>query len=109
MKRNIIIITLLTFFGLSNNLTAQASNFLWANQMEAGVGITGAEQGYSIAVEGNENVYITGYFYETAGFNTGSNNHNMPSAGLADIFVSKLDVSCYFKWTKQMGGITSMI
>lgn len=105
MKRKITIIVSIIYFGLNNNVIAQNSNFLWAKQM---VGITvegiGPNQGNSIAVDVNGNVYTTGNFYGTTDFDPGTGIYNMTSAGSSDIFISKLDASGNFLWAKQFGG-----
>jgi len=75
-------------------------NFVWAKQMGGALN----DRGYSIAVDGSGNVYTTGYFQDTVDFDPGPGTFNMTSAGLEDIFVSKLDLLGDFVWTKQMGG-----
>lgn len=72
-------------------------NFLWSKQVE------GIIQGNSIAVDANENSYITGFFRDTAIFGsntltaTGINNY-------FDIFIIKLNPDCDILWVKQIGG-----
>jgi hypothetical protein len=80
-----------------------SGNFVWAKQM----GGTGNDECYSIAVDGNGNVFTTGIFRNTADFDPSASTYNFTSAGLADIFISKLDASGNFVWAKQIGG-TSM-
>ena len=61
-------------------------NFLWAKSM-GGAGRDGA---FDIAVDGGGDVYITGYFQETADFDPGAGVSNRTSKGNFDIFISKL-------------------
>lgn len=84
-------------------------NFLWAKQL----GGFGGDIGNSIAVDGNGNVYTTGYFTDTADFDPGPGIYNMiapnppGSIGNYNVFISKLDASGNFLWAKQLGGTNS--
>ncbi len=73
-------------------------NWLWAKQ--AG----GLYSGYSygIAVDANENSYVTGYFSGSATF--GTTTLTSSSEYYSDIFVAKLDSSGNWLWAKQAGG-----
>lgn len=97
-------IALLAFLGLSINGNAQNLNFLWAKQMSGAT----TDEGYSIAVDANGNVYTTGAFTGTADFNPSTDpntgTYNLTAVGNYDIFVSKLDASGNFVWAKQFGG-----
>ncbi len=75
-------------------------DFEWAK----GMGGAGQDVGNAITVDAAGNVYTTGYFYDTADFDPGAGVFNLTSAGLQDIFVSKLDSSGNFVWAKRMGG-----
>jgi len=77
-----------------------SGNFVWAKQM----GGTSSDRAPSIALDGSGNVYTTGFFVDTADFDPGAGTFNMISAGINDIFVSKLDALGNFVWAKQMGG-----
>jgi hypothetical protein len=58
-------------------------------------------------VDGLGNVYTTGYFKGTVDFNPGSGTFNLTAVGSSsDIFVSKLNSSGGFVWTRRMGGTT---
>lgn len=61
-------------------------NFGWGAQI-AGVY---TEESHSIAIDADNNVYITGYFYGTADFDPGSGQVNLTSYG-NDAFVLKLN------------------
>lgn len=80
-----------------------SGNFVWAKQL-GGAGFEGA---HAIAVDGNANVYTTGFFNGTVDFDPGPGTFNLSappaSAGVIDIFISKLDAGGNFAWAKQMG------
>jgi hypothetical protein len=77
-----------------------SGNFVWAKQF----GGTSFEVGYSIAVDGSGNVYITGSFDGTVDFDPGSATYSLTSAGMADVFVCKLNASGSLVWARRMGG-----
>ena len=62
----------------------------WTKQL----GSTGADLAYGVAVDSNNNVYITGY---TSGVLDGT------SAGSVDVFLAKYDSAGTIVWTKQLG------
>ena len=79
-----------------------SGNFVWAKAM----GGTGSESvGGSIALDGSGNVYTAGSFLGTVDFDPGAGVFNLTSAGVRDIFISKLDASGNFVWAKAMGGV----
>jgi hypothetical protein len=73
-------------------------NFVWAKQIE------GYSAGYSIAVDAGGNVYTTAYFDRTIDFDPGPGIFNLTSAGLWDVYISKLDTHGNFVWAKRIGG-----
>ncbi len=75
-------------------------DFVWAKS----IGGTGREVGYYLAVDAAGNVYTTGEYSGTVDFNPDAGTFNLTSAGLSDIFISKLDASGNFAWAKTMGG-----
>ena len=79
-----------------------SGNFVWAKAM----GGPANDAAYSIAIDASGNVYTTGNFNSgTADFDPDSAGvFNLTSAGLYDIFISKLDSSGNFVWAKAMGG-----
>ncbi len=79
-----------------------SGNFLWAKSF-GGSSISG-DAGYSITVDASGNVYTTGDFEGTVDFDPGAGTVNLSSAGLADVFVQKLDASGNFLWAKSFGG-----
>jgi hypothetical protein len=94
----------LTSIGFANDIFVSkldaSGDFVWAKSM----GGSDFEEGYFIAVDGNGNVYTTGYFNGTADFDPGTPVYNLTSAGSMDIFISKLTTAGAFVWAKRMGG-----
>jgi len=64
----------------------------------------GDDVGYGIAVDGNGNAYVTGFFQGTADFDPGPGVKEHTSNGLADIFLSKFDSNGDFQWARSWGG-----
>ena len=61
-------------------------NFVWARRM----GGMSSDWPLGVALDGSGNVYTGGFFFGTADFDPGAGTANLTSAGLSDIFVSKL-------------------
>jgi YDG domain/Cadherin domain/Beta-propeller repeat/HYR domain len=74
-------------------------SFLWSRKL--GGGYTKAT---SIALDGDGNVYTTGFFNGTEDFDPGSGSQNLTSDGATDIFVSRLDSSGNSHSAKRLGG-----
>ena len=79
-----------------------SGNFAWARQLS---GSTGGETSESVALDNSGNVYTTGSFEGTADFDPSAGTYNLTSAGLYDIFVSKLDSSGNFVWARRIGDL----
>lgn len=79
-----------------------SGNFLWAKQMSG----NSYASGNAIVLDSTGNIYTTGFFSDTVDFNPDAGTFNLISAGLTDVFISKLDSSGTFIWAKQMGGIS---
>jgi len=75
-----------------------AGAFLWARNM----GGPGFDEGYGVAVDGGNNVYVTGGFNDTANFSSGP--ARLTSAGSGDVFVAKYGPGGNYIWAKNMGG-----
>jgi hypothetical protein len=71
-------------------------NFIWAKRG----GGAGADQGSAISTDENGNVYVTGYFAETATFSGSS----ISSGGGLDIFIAKYSQSGDLIFLKSAGG-----
>ena len=68
------------------------------------MGGTDQDFGQSVAVDGSDNVYITGYFSGTADFDPGASKDNHTSAGLEDIFITKINFDGSYDLTATIGG-----
>ncbi|MBD1940078.1 DUF4347 domain-containing protein, partial [Microcoleus sp. FACHB-68] len=66
-----------------------SGNFLSAKQL----GGSGDDGGLSVAVDSTSNVYTTGNFKNTVDFDPGTGTVNLTSAGVDDIFISKLNAA----------------
>jgi len=67
-------------------------------------GGTGNDAAYNLAIDSNNNVYITGEFLATVDFDPGAGDTSYTSAGSVDIFTSKFDTNGNFLSVKVMGG-----
>lgn len=79
-----------------------SGNFVWARSM----GGTEFEAAISIALDGAGNIYTTGNFNGTTDFDPGSSTFYLTSAGVGDIFISKLNADGNFVWAKSIGGVS---
>lgn len=71
-------------------------NWVWAKQC----GGSGTDYGHGIALDNQNNLYITGTFSQNAIFGTTT----LISSGSDDVFVCKLDSNGNWLWVKQCGG-----
>jgi len=71
------------------------------------LGGTNGDFGQSVATDSSGNIYITGYFSGTADFDPGTETDSFTSAGLEDIFLTKINSDGSYGWTKTMGGTDS--
>jgi hypothetical protein len=94
------ITSLITFLLLSMILRAQ--DFEWARSF----GGTDNERSTYITSDAAGNLYILGYFAETADFDPGIGIVNLSSQGERDIFLQKLDAAGNFLWAKSFGGVS---
>jgi hypothetical protein len=69
-----------------------------------GLGGTDWEFPESLTIDDAENVYVTGHFAGTTDFDPGVGTYNLTSAGLYDIYISKLDANGNFVFAKSMSG-----
>lgn len=80
-------------------LTSSGSG-VWAKMM----GGTNHDLGNALAVDKNNNIFITGSFKSSV-MNAGSTLlSNSSSNGTQDVFVAKFDAAGLLKWTKKAGG-----
>jgi hypothetical protein len=72
-------------------------NLIWAKQ----AGAYQSDKALSITADGSGNVYITGYFNDTAFFG----NTTIYGYGDNDIYLAKYDANGNFQWVRKAGGI----
>lgn len=77
-----------------------AGNFIWVDAL----GGTDWEFPESLTIDGAENVFVTGHFAGATDFDPGAGTYNLTSAGLYDIYISKLDENGNFVFAKSMSG-----
>ncbi len=82
-----------------------SGNFVWAK----GMGGSGHDFAWGIAVDLSGNVYTTGSFLNGGDFDPGPSTYSFTSLGFEDVFVSKLNSLGNFVWAKQMGGTSGDI
>ncbi|MDP6876958.1 MAG: SBBP repeat-containing protein, partial [Alphaproteobacteria bacterium] len=71
-----------------------------AHQWTTTFGGTDHLTSWGVAVDGSGNVHVGGYFRGTVNFGAG----NVTSAGVDDVFVTKLNSSGAHQWTTTFGG-----
>lgn len=76
---------------------AQEGKHVWSKK----IGGAGSDAARSVAVDGDGNYIVTGYFSEEVDFGGGP----IKSLGDKDGFLSKYDASGVHLWTKQLGGL----
>ncbi len=76
-------------------------NFLWAKAI--GSAFTD-DDSYGIAIDNNNDIYITGEFGGTVDFDPGSGIYNLTANGAKEIFIQKLNTNGDFLWAKSMEG-----
>ena len=77
-----------------------SGNFIWAKQ----TGGISFDNGFSLTTDIFGNVFTTGGFQDTVDFDPGAGVSDLISAGLFDIFISKLNAAGEFLWAKRIGG-----
>lgn len=77
-----------------------SGNFVWAKSM----GGTGNEYGFGITTDASNNVYYSGFYSGAVDFDPGAVTYSLNSNGGNDAYISKLDPSGNFIWTKSIGG-----
>jgi hypothetical protein len=81
-------------------LNSQTLFFSWADQF----GGTGYDLVNNICTDNLGNVYSTGVFRNTVDFDPGSGTTNLTSAGVQDVFVTKVDANGALQWAVRVGG-----
>jgi len=75
-------------------------NYIWA----ISIGGEYTEQGNSVTVDDNGNVYVTGFYEDLCDFNPSDSLEVLTPIGYKDIFLAKYDSLGNFIWVKSMGG-----
>lgn len=73
----------------------------WAEQTGSG----GMDFGLALALDAEENLWITGSFEGSVDFDPGPGTFSLSSVGAWDIFVTKRSLSGELLWAGQMGGL----
>jgi hypothetical protein len=84
-----------------------SGNYVWAKGVG---GASGDDIGSGIGLDGNGNIYLTGYFQGTnLDFDPGAGTANLTSAGVFDIFIAKYEASGNYVWANRVGGTSADI
>jgi len=67
-------------------------------------GGTGSDLGRAVSTDTDGNVFLTGYFNETVDFDPSAGTDNKTSAGLTDVFLTKINADDSYGYTKTFGG-----
>lgn len=78
-----------------------SGNYIWAK----GIGGTGRDFGHDLALDANNNFYITGQFRNTVDFDPGAGTVFLTSTGFSDIFIAKYNPSGNYLWSTAIGGL----
>ena len=78
-----------------------AGNYGWTHRM----GGTGQDRADDMAIDGSGNVYVVGYFTGTVDFaQDWGGDDSRTSAGVNDIFVTKVNADGTYGWSHSIGG-----
>ncbi|MCW3104122.1 MAG: hypothetical protein JWO09_2562 [Bacteroidetes bacterium] len=90
-------------------LTKYDNNGLWQWSFPIGsAGTTGnTEEGYSVYIDGQENVYLTGTFQGTSDFDPGPGVMNLTAHGPGDAFFAKYNSNGELIWAKGFGSTSA--
>jgi hypothetical protein len=78
-----------------------SGSYSWTRRMGGSV----VDKNWALCTDAQANVYVAGYFYGSVNFAAdwgGSDVKN--SAGACDIFITKIDSTGSYSWTRRMGG-----
>jgi hypothetical protein len=78
-----------------------SGNYLWAK----GIGSINKDFGCAFQLDNSNNIYLTGYFSNTADFDPGAGVSNLVSQGNYDIFIAKYDSAGNYIWAEGIGGV----
>lgn len=75
-------------------------DLVWVNSTKG----TSDENGNSISIDEDGNIYSIGTFEDTLKYLIGSDTNKLISKGHMDIFIQKLDIDGNIEWVKSLGG-----
>ena len=78
-----------------------SGNMLWAKNF----GGPNDDKGISLDIKGPD-LLITGYFTDTVNFNSSITTAKHTSKGVSDIFITKMDLSGNYIWSKSVGSVS---
>jgi hypothetical protein len=64
-----------------------------------------SDEGTAVGIDQDNNVYVTGCFYNIVDFDPGTETDDQMSSGWSDVFLSKFDPEGEHIWTKAWGGV----
>ncbi len=100
MRRTINTKSILLLIGLMTYcILASAQKFDWVQN----IGGKASEMCQDVAVDGNGNVYITGFFGSDTAY-LGTDGNMLRTSGGNDVFLAKYDAAGKLLWAKSMGG-----
>ena len=79
-------------------------NFVWAKKIGSSAINNEMIQPHGIDIDGNNNIYTTGYYLGTQDFDPGSGVYNLPTEGSFNAFLLKLDAQGNFIWARHLNG-----
>jgi hypothetical protein len=100
-------------FGGSDSKTSAGSSDIFVTRIAANgaygwtkrMGEIGYDSGYGVSVDSSGNVYVTGVFDGTVDYAADfGGSDSKTSAGVDDIFVTRINTNGAYGWTKRMGG-----
>jgi len=80
--------------------------FAWAKQFGGNLAAkdTSLVRGESIEIDKQGNIFLLGRFRRKVDFNPGSGTDSLTPVGKHDVFLTKMDTSGTYYWTKKWGG-----
>jgi hypothetical protein len=102
------VITTLLVTVLTVVLAAPASAQNPAYSFAVGIGGSSSDEPNAIAIDGNNNLFVTGAFQGTVDFDPGAGTSTLTAAtypnGGSDVFVASYDASGNYRWAFNVGG-----
>lgn len=78
-------------------------NLIWVKQ----IGGSDSDKGRSIYLDNNQNIYISGQYYNIVDFDPGAGTYSIFTNGNSDGFIVKLNANGNFEFAKSAGSINS--